>query len=312
MRGTFPKVIAQLIADYAAIYTVLPWVLERAPKLVAKRHGSSVRYSRDEAEGGDDDEKDLDEQIEYYGPYGEPSIYTPDHYLWKNPMAEDFVVGLKVDWLALATNPADWALDLLEKFKIVDSTFPWTEIYQNTNPRVKWLWAKWEELNPEDVCWCDVSANPLGIEKLWTAYRSGTFQPHRYSSFIHMNPAAEGFMKATGIALISTYVCANQYPWPAALAAQNSVPILEALRSDYGRNPHSDAIARIRDHIASGGEWTFQSRDDFYTNPNPAALDIIRDNPDVFPLQPIIWSNPNIFQPTVPPGLVDTLVSIQF
>ncbi len=83
----------------------------------------------------------------------------------------------------------------------------------------------------------------------------------------------------------------------------------DALDYGFGRNPQPWAIERMRNYT---GEWTPRMLGYLCTNPNPEALAMMRDDPARFPLAPVIWSNPAIFELVVPPGLVDIIISISW
>jgi hypothetical protein len=336
MSRYFPQTIAQLIGEYAAQWMVQPWILQRAPPLTAYRdecnrmlhwHGELVGEDDNELGEGitdtggkrtsegwdssdikeeadiDDEEDDIRDDI---GPDGDPYTFDADDYLWENPHAEDFVRGLEVDWNSLAANPADWALDLFEQLKTNRIFYPWHNMYRNTNPRVLAIWSRWEAINPKCVDWFWLCTNPLGIDKIRATWRddSGDVDP----SAILWNPAAQDFIEKEYKVDIANYnICYNQHPWPSAQREQEKIPIEKALYFGFGRNPNGWAIERMRNYE---GVWTPRMLGYLCTNPNPEALAMMRDEPVRFPLRPVIWSNPNIFELVVPPGLVDIIISI--
>lgn len=315
-------------------WTVSPWVLERAPPLTKWRdghkilhwHGELIGERNDETGEGitdaggilidtawdsdvdgkfDDSEDDedgarMDDSIDPYD-------NNADHYLWENPMAEDFVRGLKIDWNALAANPADWALDLMEQYKIYPGhQYPWNNLCRNTNPRAR---ALWEKAQPRDLDWGWLSSNPNAIDKIWATWRDPMYPGGLIDQcFILWNPAAEKLVTEEYKADITRAdICYNSDPWPAMRKIQESFDMKYALFHGFGRNTQSWAIARMREYT----EWTPRARGYLYTNPSPEVLEMIRDNPDRFPLAPVIWSNPGIFELTIPVGLVSIITSIE-
>ena len=334
MPKYIPKDVAHIIGQYLMEWSVLPWVLERAPPLIAQRHdsemilhwhGELVGESNSECGQGitptgsvlidepwdpDVDEKFdmLENNIQNDDPDADPFQHTPDTYIWENPRAETFLRGLLIDWDGLAANPADWALDLLETYKIGNlELYPWNNLCRNTNPRARALWERGHE---SDLDWGWLSANPNAIDKIIAKWRDPAFTGELIDqNFLLWNPAAQHFIENECRVDIkqNAHVCFNPDPWPEAKAAQDALPIKTALHFGYGRNPNEYAIARMREF----NEWTPRVRGYLYTNSSPSVLAMIRDNPEKFPLAPIIWSNPGIFELAIPIGLVDLLTSIE-
>jgi hypothetical protein len=338
MARRIPKDVATIIGGYVMEWTVLPWVLERAPPLIKPKypyhmilhwHGNLIGEpdnlfgSGVTANGGIlvsswDPEvndkykyvpKEDDDVPELYDPDADPYDNEPDYYIWENPRSQDFVRGWTIDWVAIAANPADWALDLLEQLKFtVEGGYPWYNLCRNTNPRARALWAK---AHSSQLDWGWLSANPNAIEFLTNTfkYRDPDSSCHISSNFILWNPAAEKFIETEyKVDISNSNICYNSDPWPAAKGVQDKISIKHALNFGYGRNIQSHAISRMREFT----EWTPRMRGYLYTNPSQEVLAMIRDNPERFPLAPVIWSNPNIFELTIPPGLIDVITSIEF
>lgn len=336
----FPRVVAQLIGEYAMQWMVQPWILERAPPLTKHYNESNmilhwygelngeddylqgegvtdnggillpdwnpnVDGKVDDAESSNSDD-DLPEGADQY-------TYNSDQYLWENPRCEDFVRGLKIDWIAIAANPADWAVDLMEQLKMSISWYPWPNLSRNTNPRVRALWKQMPMglKNPLDWGW--LSANPNAMDLILEKWRDPMYTGEVINQcFILWNPAAEKFLTEEYKVNIYTNanICYNPDPWPAARKAQEAISIKDALYFGFGRNPQPWAIERMRNYTKDGGVWTPRMLGYLYTNPSMEALAMMRDDPARFPLAPVIWSNANIFELVVLPGLVDIIISI--
>ena len=334
MARYFPKDIAQLIGEYAMQWMVQPWILERAPPLTKYRysfdgilhwHGELKDEQNDfigkgitDAGGflietpwnAEDDNAISDvESDDEHDPLADPYDRNSDHYLWENPRAEDFVRGLEVDWIAIAANPADWAVDLMEQLKISTSFYPWPNLSRNTNPRIRALWKQMPAglKNPLDWGW--LSANPNAMDLIWEKWRDPMYAGGVIDQcFILWNPAAEKLLtEEYKIGFNNCNICYNPDPWPALRKAQEAYSMHDALDFGFGRNPQPWAIEQMRNYT---GVWTPRMQGYLYTNPSLEALAMIRDDPEKFPLAPVIWSNANIFELVVPPGLVNIIISI--
>jgi hypothetical protein len=104
--------------------------------------------------------------------------HIDERYIWTNPGAEKLVQGAKVYWDFLAANPADWALDLLEKEGHFECLF------DNTNPRAAKHFtlthfnvyslcenhSEWAveilKQHKDRIIWSLVSANPFAMDLL--------------------------------------------------------------------------------------------------------------------------------------------------
>ncbi len=323
MAQWMPRDVALIIGGYAMEWTVLPWVEERAPKISKTRdesnmilhwHGELVEESNRITGTGITDLNGMRTMMIMHDDYApvvpaegdaDPYDETADHYVWENPLCQDFVRGLTVDWIALAANPADWALDLMEQLKTSVPWYPWKNLCRNTNPRVRALWERGKE---SDLDWIWLATNPNAIDKLRTKCNEVFGYDAFIRWFILWNTGAENFIKIELKMDITkdANICYNSDPWPAARDAQDAIDIKTALQCGYGRNIQPHAIRRMQEFT----EWTPRMRGYLYTNPSPLALAMIRDNPERFPLTPVIWSNPGIFELTIPKGLVEILLSL--
>jgi hypothetical protein len=120
--------VLQIIAEYTARWTMLPWILDIKPKM-------DMVYSRCNQE-------ELKMQM-----------------LSANPNAKDELEGKTLDSRMLSRNNADWALDILEADQ---SLIYWHEFSMNTNPRA----IKILKQNMDKISMTVLSYNPTAIDLL--------------------------------------------------------------------------------------------------------------------------------------------------
>jgi hypothetical protein len=177
----FPKEIAQLICQYCAQWTVLPWVEEYAPKT---------------APGEDDD---------YV-----PCEVSYESYLFANPLAKDLIEarGLEIHWGDLSRNPAHWAVELLEtRRNDVDPG----ELCRNTNPRaIKML----ENFDPSFWDRGYLLANPAAMH----LFAGSVMDTH--PSWLMWNPNGEALIKAHKVPIDYPALAGNSASWAVEMMKQ--------------------------------------------------------------------------------------------
>lgn len=335
-----PRVIVNLIAEYVARCQIKPWILERAPRLRGKCRPSGVMRCRWEhmleSESGDacgdryyssDYDEDIPED-EYYNfrPNGNPfdiivdgnRISSVDYnkciccsfsdpwlvsnvYLCANPRGEEYMRGRWIYWNGIGMNPADWAIDELEKI----SPEYWQEssMCKNTNPRIIPMLKKLS-IDELDLHW--LTQNPIMVPWLRE-------NPKLISSVgdLLKNPAAESLLREMfgESVFFNAHIWSNPAPWAVAEIKKHTFLGPNTLGFMISENQDPWVI----DHVTSITEpqyWTDQEREALYRNPNPRALNFVRDHPELFKLSPMIWSNPEIFDLVPDPNIVAALESI--
>lgn len=344
----FPKSLAILIAEYIAPGQLKDWVRERAPRLRGKcLPTKGMRYDiklvNDSANSdqhiidiydinydSSTDDHEPDEYVNYpnnspyitvdgnqmlaaeYGDciccsFSDPSNIS-NVYLCANPRAETYMQGRWIFLNGISINPADWALDFLEK--CLSSQYCIKLMCSNTNPRIIPLLKKvpFDKLDRSEI-----TANPIMISWL----RENQELIDDICNLIR-NPAAESLVRE--IVNLDTFnnanIWSNPAPWAIEEMKKHTLPgrvlpdgtkiPLDFLISENSNDWVVDYVTSITDPEL----WTDREREGLYRNPNPRALKFVHDHPELFKLTPMIWSNPEIFELVPDPKIVAALESI--
>lgn len=278
----FPIDIARTIGDYVAVWTIVPWVQE------------------------------LESEIK--------SIFQPDMYggrtydeykktlLSQNPMAEDVLIGQDPDYLGLANNPADWAMDLIESAPA--GAYESCYFVDNPNPRaIAIMNNDFDSIDPDEY-YGSILGNPSAIELIKS--RNLLEKVDLESKYmLYINPNELAFDLIKGCDQIKQHQNNVQALWCiAANPAHWAVQLLinKDVREFYGmlcRNSHPRVITFITKHTQDLkiGDWMMLSG-------NSGAMDILRMNPDKVTIY--IWTNPAIFELTPRPGVLDILTELSW
>jgi hypothetical protein len=248
----FPTVIAKIIGEYSALWTIVSWVTE-------------LGFTTEEI-----------------------SIY-----LSKNPMAMDVINLKNINWDNLCENPADWAVDILlaNKDKIDDFYY----LAYNTNQRAfQWII---EERNVDEMhteIQEVISGNPIAIDYL---------KSHKdiiRELFLMWNPNAKDLIEDMKISINYHCLSSNHSDWAVDLLFKPG--IIESISGSQALSSNSNP--RIVQYLILHPElidWNEFSE-------NPTAIEHLHTSSKKVTVS--IYANPNIFEPTIPIGLVETLVRL--
>jgi hypothetical protein len=206
-----------------------------------------------------------------------------------NPNAKDELEGKTLDSRMLSRNNADWALDILEADK---SLIYWHEFSMNTNPRAIEIIKQ----NMDKVSMAILSFNPAAIDLL----ESMPERIARCSIIYNSSPRTPELLAKLKIPMPKgCQLCSVSAQW-----AIDAI-VRDGLRDDtefyLGSNTHPTAIKWIEDiamNEPSKIRWDLLSA-------NQCALHILQKNPEKIHIE--IFSNPAIFEPIVPAGLIEVL-----
>jgi len=230
---------------------------------------------------------------------------NPENIDWatlsKNPAAIKILLKNKhmIKWSPFSANPA--AIDLLLENK---NRIDWKEFSKNPHPKAfKYLMDTWQHnirwesfssnINP-DAClflqkkqiyinWNSIAANPSAYEILKENYPY--FSNHYYGIFINMcsnpNPDIIGLLD---IDRIRWCVLSRN---PAGIDVLLKYPELIDWAT-FSENPHPLAIKHMH-----------KNKDKIYWEGllgNPAAMDLIKEMSQMYPITEYIWFNPSLFE----------------
>jgi hypothetical protein len=245
----FPRVIAQLIGEYSALWTIVPWVMALK--------------------------------------------FPVSKYLCKNPMAMDVIDFDNVSWDELCQNDADWAVDFIleNKHKIDDFYY----LAYNTNKRIfQWIIEQRSVDELHTYIQEIISGNPIAIDYL---------KSHKdviHNEFLMWNPNAQDLIKEMKLPIDYHCLSLNSADWAVDLLLKPSV-IKKFSRFD---GISSNSNPRIVNYLVLHPkliDWELFSE-------IPTAIEYLKENSEKVTSH--IYANPNIFEPTVPIGLVEILIDL--
>lgn len=283
MSCQFPSDILHIITNYAALWTIVPW----------------VRAIEDTINASDEWPSETQRcEMKAYG-------------LCYNPMAMDEIINYKISPAALANNPADWAFDIIEPnieyYEMGVSNFP-----HNSNPRaIAYIERNIDALT--SMYWNVLLMNPGAVE-LIKKYDGITKASQPDLIYYNNNEAVWDLIKdhymTIDINNIQDALSHNSSSWAQRILIENNI------------EPHITGISSIHDpkifdmrmskyaHLKEDW-WTHfdeLSLDNLYAN--PAAIHIIRKYPGK--ITNSIWENPAIFELTMQSGMLDILTEFSW
>ncbi len=210
-------------------------------------------------------------------------------FLCSNSMAMDVIDLTNISWNEFCENPADWAVDILliNKNKIEDFYF----VAYNTNKRAFQLILdeNIEEMHSDiqEI----ISANPNAIE--WLRARKHLI----YKPFIMWNPAAKDLIMEIKIPICYDALVLNPADWAVDLLLHPG--IIEHIFNIKGlsSNTNHRIVTYLLEH-SNLIHWP-------YFSGNPTAIKHLRMNPQM--VTPEIYLNSQIFEPTIPIGLIKAI-----
>lgn len=271
----FPIDIARLISDYAAIWTVVPWLREI-------ENNKPIRdcWSKN------------------------TTIYDMKCYhLSANPMACDELEGMgRITPIRLAGNNADWAFDLIES-KIDHYELVADDFATNTNPRaIAFIESCIESVTPNG--WNHLLMNSSAIE-LIKKYNGIKKASDPYAIYANPNEVTWDLVKdhhlTTDLNLMHARLSFNSAAWATRLMFEKNIE-----RAFWGLCSHYDPKildALLHQHGPELDSWDWRA-----LSANPAAIHILRAYPNK--IKDDIWSNPAIFELTPRPEVLDLLTQL--
>ncbi len=211
-------------------------------------------------------------------------------YFCRNPMAMDVIDESNISWRELCENPADWAVNLLmANLHMIED---WYFVAGNSNKRA-FRMVEAMEFDDEFLRRNEIdemlSANPNAIGFLRA---QPTIVDHTY---LMWNPAAEDLIAEMKIPIFHGALAVNPADWAVDILLQPGV--IEDIDNKYSLsgNTNPRIVAYLLEH-SDLIDW-----DSF--SGNPAAIEHLRANPRM--VTENIYSNPRIFELTIPDGLVE-------
>ncbi len=236
-----PQVVVHIICQYAARWTILPWVDMYAPKSVQGENDDNV-----------------------------PCELSYMTYLFANPLAYDLFTK-KIDdslsdisWEDLSRNPSEWALDLLESNQ--DKIDP-SGLCRNTNHRVIKLL---ESIPRENWDLGFMAANPTTVQLIVDKLMN--INP----SWIMWNPGGENLICRYKIPIDYSALAGNPASWAVEMVKKYFTAGGDINWTALCANYHSWAIEKIREEIMIDPCkicWVNLSA-------NPGAINILNANRD--------------------------------
>lgn len=273
----FPIDLVGIIADYAAIWTIVPWVQELE---------KTIKISPEWP-----DDVTLD--------------YVKLYYLCSNPMACDAVRNWDHKMImSLVRNSADWAFDILEHNMEYYELEP-CHFLSDTNPRAVALIKKHvDQLSPYD--WSTLIANPAALELIikYDGIKKAACPLNIYSNNNEdvWNLVKDNYpINTDDIDEIRVNLSFNSSTWAKRLMIDKNLEYVKSgmcsIRDPEFINKHVSKYISTLQY----DEWQ-------HLLGNPAAIHIIREHPHK--IGEGIWSNPAIFEPTHQPGIVPILTEL--
>jgi len=248
----FPRALAQLIGEYTALWQIEPWITDHVFDIV-----------------------DIESII--------------NTHLCSNPMAMDVIDITNLNWYMLCTNPADWALDLIEANP---NMIDWYCLARNTNQRaIALLKANLDKFDHD--CWEMLSSNFRAIELLRAHPK---LVDHAY---VMWNPNARELIKDLKIPIFIGSLTVNPADWAVDILLSPNTAIENTYSLGCNTNPRMVAYLLANPHLVV---WKTISR-------NYEAIHHLRANPDNIHIS--IYANSAIFHPVVPTGLVALLLGMR-